>query len=176
MEAEIRTLYSIMTEQNLLQENNIINQEGGKSVGSCWGDIDNDGDLDLFVTNSNSTTNFLYKNLGNGNFQKITNSIVNQGGSSHGCSFADIDNDGDLDLFVTNDRSENSFTLTTETEILLKTDKQFLIFGLSFGHAWSDYDHDGDLDLAVATHSNQKNHIFVNNGNTNKWLEINLKH
>lgn len=159
------------------KKNNIVNQEGGKSVGSCWGDIDNDGDLDLFVTNSNSTTNFLYKNLGNGNFQKITNSIVNQGGSSHGCSFADIDNDGDLDLFVTNDRirkflyfndGNGNFTENRDEAITYN-------FGLSFGHSWSDYDHDGDLDLAVATHSNQKNHIFINNGNTNKWIEINLK-
>ncbi|RZJ90114.1 MAG: hypothetical protein EOO20_09105 [Chryseobacterium sp.] len=159
------------------KKNNIINQEGGKSVGSCWGDIDNDGDLDLFVTNSNTTTNFLYKNLGNGNFQKITTSIVNQGGSSHGCSFADIDNDGDLDLFVTNDKirkflyfndGNGNFTENRDEAITYN-------FGLSFGHAWSDYDHDGDLDLAVATHSNQKNHIFINNGNTNNWLEINLK-
>ncbi|WP_162071742.1 FG-GAP-like repeat-containing protein [Chryseobacterium fistulae] len=159
------------------KKNIIINQEGGKSVGSCWGDIDNDGDLDLFVTNSNSTSNFLYKNLGNGNFEKITNSIVNQGGSSHGCSFADIDNDGDLDLFVTNDRirkflyfndGNGNFTENRDEAITYN-------FGLSFGHAWSDFDHDGDLDLAVATHSNQKNHIFINNGNSNKWIEINLK-
>lgn len=157
--------------------NIIINQEGGKSVGSCWGDIDNDGDLDLFVTNSNTSTNFLYKNLGDGTFEKITNSIVNQGGSSHGCSFADIDNDGDLDLFVTNDRirkflyfndSLGNFTENRDEAITYN-------FGLSFGHSWSDYDHDGDLDLAVATHSNQKNHIYKNNGNTNNWLEINLK-
>lgn len=157
--------------------NIIINQEGGKSVGSCWGDIDNDGDLDLFVTNSNTSTNFLYKNLGNGTFEKITNSIVNQGGSSHGCSFADIDNDGDLDLFVTNDRirkflyfndGQGNFTENRDETITYN-------FGLSFGHSWSDYDHDGDLDLAVATHSNQKNHIFKNNGNTNNWLEVNLK-
>jgi uncharacterized repeat protein (TIGR01451 family) len=156
--------------------NTIINQEGGKSVGSAWGDIDNDGDLDLFVTNSNSTTNFLYKNLGSGNFEKITNSIVNQGASSHGCSFADIDNDGDLDLFVTNDRirkflyfndGSGNFTENRDEAITYN-------FGLSFGHSWSDFDHDGDLDLAVATHSNQKNHIYKNNGNTNNWLEINL--
>lgn len=158
------------------KSNTIVSQEGGKSVGSCWGDIDNDGDLDLFVTNSNTTTNFLYKNLGNGTFEKVTNTIVNQGGSSHGCSFADIDNDGDLDLFVTNDRirkflyfndGHGNFTENREEMITYN-------FGLSFGHAWSDYDHDGDLDLAVATHSNQKNYVFKNNGNANNWLEINL--
>lgn len=159
------------------KKNNIINQEGGKSVGSCWGDIDNDGDLDLFVTNSNSTNNFLYKNLGNGNFEKVNNSIVNQGGSSHGCSFADIDNDGDLDLFVTNDRIRKFLYLNDGTGNFTENKDEAITynFGLSFGHAWSDYDHDGDLDLAVATHSNQKNHIFTNNGNSNNWIEINLK-
>ncbi len=158
------------------KSNSIVSQDGGKSVGSCWGDIDNDGDLDLFVANSNSVTNFLYKNLGGGIFEKITNSIVNQGGSSHGCSFADIDNDGDLDLYVSNDRirkylyfndGQGNFSENREEMITYN-------FGLSFGHAWSDYDHDGDLDLAVATHSNQKNYVFKNNGNTNNWLEINL--
>lgn len=157
--------------------NIIINQEGGKSVGSCWGDIDNDGDLDLFVTNSNSTTNFLYKNLGNGTFEKITNTAVNQGGSSHGCSFADIDNDGDLDLFVTNDRIRKFLYLNDGQGNFTENRDEMITynFGLSFGHSWSDYDHDGDLDLAVATHSNQKNHVFKNNGNSNSWLEINLK-
>ncbi|OYU85536.1 MAG: hypothetical protein CFE24_01140 [Flavobacterium sp. BFFFF2] len=157
--------------------NIIINQEGGKSVGSCWGDIDNDGDLDLFVTNSNSSTNFLYKNIGNGNFEKITTSIVNQGASSHGCSFADIDNDGDLDLFVTNDRIRK-FLYYNDGQGNFTEDRNEMVtynFGMSFGHSWSDFDHDGDLDLAVATHSNQKNQIFINNGNTNSWLEINLK-
>lgn len=156
---------------------NIINSEGGKSVGSCWGDIDNDGDLDLFVTNSNSSKNFLYKNLGNGNFQKITDSIVNQGGSSHGCSFADIDNDGDLDLFVTNDKIRKFLYFNDGLGNFTENRDEMITynFGLSFGHSWSDFDHDGDLDLAVATHSNQKNHIFTNNGNANKWLEVNLK-
>lgn len=162
---------------NFSKANNIINNEGGKSVGSCWGDIDNDGDLDLFVTNSNSTVNFLYKNLGNGNFEKISNSIVNQGGSSHGCSFADIDNDGDLDLFVTNDRIRKFLYFNDGQGNFVENRDEMITynFGLSFGHAWSDFDHDGDLDLAIATHSNQKNHIFTNNGNSNNWIEINLK-
>ena len=158
------------------KSNIIINQEGGKSVGSCWGDVDNDGDLDLFVTNSNSSTNFFYKNLGDGTFEKITNSIINQGASSHGCSFADIDNDGDLDLFVTNDRIRKFLYLNDGAGNFSENREEAITynFGLSFGHSWSDFDHDGDLDLAVATHSNQKNYIFKNNGNTNNWLQVNL--
>lgn len=156
---------------------NIITAEGGQSVGSCWGDYDNDGDPDLYVTNSNATGNFLYRNEGNGSFTRITNSMVcTDKGNSHGCSFADIDNDGDLDLYVTNDKNfkflymnsgDGSFTAKTDELICFN-------FGNAFGHSWSDFDHDGDLDLFVATHSNQRNGFFVNNGNGNKWLAVTL--
>ncbi|TDI93487.1 MAG: T9SS type A sorting domain-containing protein [Caldithrix sp.] len=80
-----------------------IANDGGISLGCSWGDYDNDGDLDLFVANSVSEDNFLYRNNGNGSFTRITSgAIVNDGGSSLGCSWGDYDNDGDLDLFVAN--------------------------------------------------------------------------
>lgn len=156
---------------------NVITNDGGQSVGSCWGDYDNDGDLDLFVTNSNAQGNFLYRNNGNGNFTKITTGdVVTDKGTSHGCSFADIDNDGDLDLFVTTDKNikflyinNGDGTFTKKTDEVVTFD-----FGNAFGHAWSDFDHDGDLDLLVATHSGEPNAIFTNNGNSNSWIEINL--
>ena len=54
-------------------------------------------------------TNFLYRNNGSGNFVKITSGpVVNDGGDSHGSSWGDFDNDGDLDLFVAN-AGENNF-------------------------------------------------------------------
>lgn len=86
----------------------VVSKEGGHSFGSSWGDVDNDGDLDLFVSNGWGQTeqsNFLYLNRlmesGTASFQKVTDDpVVNDGGWSYGSSFADYDEDGDLDLFV----------------------------------------------------------------------------
>lgn len=156
---------------------NTVNADGGQSVGSCWGDIDNDGDMDLFVTNSNATGNFLYRNNGDGSFTRVTQgAAVTDKGSSHGCSFADIDNDGDVDLYVTND-TKGSFLYLNDGKgnFTRKTDEVTVLnFGNAMGHAWSDFDNDGDLDLCVATHSKQVNALFTNNGNQNQWLQIKL--
>ena len=86
--------------------------DGGQSVGSGWGDYDNDGDLDLFVTNRWGEDNFLYSNNGDGTFTKVTTgNIVTDGSYSGGGSWGDYDNDGDLDLFVANGggSSQNNF-------------------------------------------------------------------
>lgn len=80
----------------------------GHSSGSSWIDYDNDGDLDLFVVNVFGATNKLYRNNGDlagqaGTFTKITTgAIVTDVGFPFGCGWADYDNDGDQDVFVTN--------------------------------------------------------------------------
>lgn len=77
--------------------------DANSSVGSAWGDYDNDGDLDLFVSNDNNQNNALYSSNGDGTFTKITSGdIVNDAGRSNGSAWSDYDNDGDIDLFVTN--------------------------------------------------------------------------
>ena len=85
-----------------------VSRDGGGSFGSSWGDVDNDGDLDLFVANGWGTgpqDNFFYRNelmeSGAATFTRITSgALATGGGWSYGSSFADYDNDGDLDLFV----------------------------------------------------------------------------
>ncbi len=74
------------------------------SNGSAWGDYDNDGHLDLFVANGTAfaENNALYHNNGDGTFTRVvTGSIATDTGYFVGCGWADYDNDGDLDMFVT---------------------------------------------------------------------------
>ncbi|HKE83399.1 MAG TPA: CRTAC1 family protein [Vicinamibacterales bacterium] len=70
-------------------------------MGACAGDVDNDGRIDLYVTNAGPNT--LFRNTGNGAFTDITRAAgVGLDGWSTSCAFLDIDHDGDLDLFVAN--------------------------------------------------------------------------
>ena len=73
----------------------------GWGYGCAVGDIDDDGDPDLYVTNFGP--NLLYENLGDGTFREIAREAgVADDGWGESAGFGDIDNDGDLDLYVTN--------------------------------------------------------------------------
>ncbi len=145
----------------------IVN-DGGDSRGCQWGDYDNDGWLDLFVVNYQGQLCFLYKNNGNGTFTKITNvAPVQYVGWGAGCSWADYDNDGWLDLMVTYNNDNNrlyhnerngTFTLTT----LAPSNE----FGWSYYPVWGDINNDGYLDLFVPKRSSSNNALYINNNGT----------
>lgn len=148
-----------------ITEGSIVN-DGGNSRGCSWADYDNDGDPDLYICNANED-NFLYENNGDGSFTRITSGLlVNNGGDSYSCSWADYNNDGFLDLFVANNRTANSLYRNngngTFTRIFTGPFSQDT--GNSYGSSWNDYDNDGDLDLIVANW-NQVNFLYLNNGN-----------
>ncbi|GAA5021012.1 hypothetical protein GCM10011506_03590 [Marivirga lumbricoides] len=86
--------------------NSPITSDKGNTHGSAWVDLDNDGDLDLYVTNDAGEGNFLYMNNGDGSFQKIENDLTETPQKSFGTAVADYDNDGDLDIFVANHSGE----------------------------------------------------------------------
>jgi hypothetical protein len=73
------------------------------SIGTCAGDIDNDGDLDLMVVGSDGPS-ILYENQGNGTFRDITATAGVGGGTttSTGCALGDVNGDGLLDVYVSN--------------------------------------------------------------------------
>jgi hypothetical protein len=127
----------------------------GYSIGCAWGDYDNDGFLDLFVSNESGENNSLWHNQRDGTFALVTSGpVVTDGGRSRGCSWGDYDNDGFLDLFVANVSANNflyrnngdgTFTKVTSGRIVNDG-------GFSNGATWGDYDSDGFIDLIVANH------------------------
>jgi hypothetical protein len=145
----------------------IVVNDGGSSYGCTSADYDNDGYIDLFVTNYGEN-NFLYHNNGDGTFTKITTgAIVNDGGNSTGCAWGDYDNDGFVDLFVCNRNQPNflyhnngngTFTKITTGAIVTNNSN-------SGGCAWCDYDNDGYLDLYVANAGPATDFLYHNNGN-----------
>ena len=118
--------------------------------GVCAADVDGDGLPDLyFVTQLG--TNELWKNVGNGRFVDVTAraGLALPDEIGVGCAFADIDNDGDPDLFITTVRHGNRLFENlgngTFRDITVQAGVGYV--GHSSGAVFFDYDGDGLLDL-----------------------------
>ncbi len=132
--------------------------------GAAFGDVDNDGYLDLIVANANAPTRF-YRNIRGRTFTDASRTSGLDTFSAMAPLFADYDNDGYLDLYLTASESDalyhndgdGTFTdITGEAEIHSCRN--------SLGAAWADYDNDGDQDLYIAKSHGQPSVLFRNNG------------
>ncbi|MCB0726294.1 MAG: VCBS repeat-containing protein [Ignavibacteriae bacterium] len=173
--------------------NTPLTSNGGESWSSSWGDYDNDGDLDVVVSNYGNQKNFLYRNDGNFTFTKITDGpVANESGYNAVTGWGDYDNDGDLDLFISQAYVPPGFTqklvnklfknmlIETGSASFVKVTDGILVndSGYTYGFAWGDYDNDGDLDIATANTfgENQRNGLYKNElSNGNKWINIKCK-
>ncbi len=144
--------------------------DGGFSETASWGDFDNDGWLDLYVTNSGgSLKNFLYKNMGDGSFTKITTGAAATDAATSRCvNWTDLDMDGDLDLFVTNENHENENLYRNDAGVLVKITTGPLVMagGKTMSASWGDYDNDGFQDVFLAN-DQANDQLFHNDGGGN---------
>jgi len=130
--------------------------------GAAAGDFDRDGWVDLFVTRLDDT-DILYRNLGNGTFENVSSAAgftnVNK---TNGATWRDIDNDGDLDLYVTTiektgnllyiNNGQGSFTeeATARGADLTSSSRRN-----GYSSTMGDYDGDGYLDLYTTEWGNR---------------------
>ncbi len=127
------------------------------NLGACAGDFDNDGDMDLYVSTLNGR-NKLYKNIRNQffvDYSAISHGIGEESDRTNAVISGDVDNDGDLDIFITNENSTNRLFLNNGAGIFTELTQMVGLSSKYGGTAcsFSDIDGDGDLDLCVANWS-----------------------
>lgn len=157
------------------------------STVAAFGDVDKDGDLDLYVGNyipfAETTQGFdatgchpdqFYLNNGNGTFSEAN---ITAGAEKTRCALgitmSDFDNDGDLDILVANDWGEDSLFRNLNLldqgvpQFELATDTNYQRASNGMGITGGDYDNDGDIDFYTASMSadtyNPRGHVLNRN-------------
>lgn len=163
-----------------------LGDDSGSGMGVDFGDIDNDGDFDIYVTDvpfsahDASDGNVLYVNNGDGTF---TDNVAPErgcmGNFSWGCNFCDFDHDGWIDLLVGLAaqqgppilyRNNGDGTFTDISEAAGFTESMNIR-----GTAVADYDSDGDMDIVMTRYNAPGLELFRNDStNTGNWLQFKL--
>ena len=127
-------------------------------AGGAFLDYDNDGHLDLYLVNSVAPS-MLFRNKGDGTFTDVTASakVDNQGSYGHGVACADYNNDGYVDIYVTNfgaNRLYHNNGDQTFTDVTIQAGVGDLRWSSSA--TFFDYNSDGYLDLYVVNYVNYR--------------------
>ena len=172
-----------------------IASESVNASGPTFIDYDNDGDIDIYVVteyHGEGQGNRVFENQGDRMFVDVAElrGVDNDNALGRGASWGDYDNDGDMDLAISNlpptDRSThipttlyknllketgepNFQNVTREAQLFRKGNENDLDIGgignTGAGIAWADYDNDGDLDLYwKCADFDVENALFRNNG------------
>jgi hypothetical protein len=167
-------------------------EKGIAATGVAAGDVDGDGYPDLFVTDAFGPAR-LFRNRGDGSFEEITaRSGIALSGLMRSAAFADVDGDGDLDLFVcvtgdyysqmpdppydANDGRENHLYLNDGNGRFTDATRAWGLAGVtrwSLSGVFADYDGDGFPDLLVTNDFGLKN--LYQNDRGRRFLDVSRK-
>ena len=136
--------------------------------GVAWADWDDDGDQDIYVANYRLNFNYLWENRGDGTFENASGDtgtagvlIQGQYGHSIGADWADMDNDGDWDLFVANLAHPRFIQFSDKSMLYVNGGSPDFHFvdrraeaNITYSEthsdpAWGDFDNDGWQDLFI---------------------------
>ncbi len=151
------------------------------AMGIAVGDYNNDGYLDVYVSNL-PQGNGLLRNNGDETFTNVASELgllVNR--ICWGVNFLDYDNDSDLDLFVSvsggtglerknalfENMGDGTFSEYSGSEITEDLSR-------SYGNAIGDYNNDGYCDIVVLNRYPTYSNVWKNSGYTNNWVKIKL--
>ncbi len=146
------------------------------TAGAAAGDYDNDGDIDIFIVRGDIGPNLLYRNTGNLVFEEVADEAglaytksATENYRHSGPMFADIDGDGDLDLFLGGLDRDPSLIFAnngdgTFSDVTAGSGIDRMIANHNISAAFGDYDLDGDLDLFMAHWGTQR--FFTSPGDT----------
>lgn len=143
------------------------------SWGASWGDYNNDGYLDLFLSSRDIANgiqpNFLYRNNGDNTFTDVSTfaGISDNNHNSFCSAFFDFNNDGWQDIYIANDRITTSNILyrnngdETFTDVSVSSGTNIVMDAMST--TIDDYNNDGYLDIYI-TNTASGNYFLMNNG------------
>ena len=177
-----------------------FNADGGPegSMGIAAGDPDDDGDVDLFVTNITRETHAFYRNLGGGRFQdaRVAAGLAAATApyTGFGTDWFDQDNDGRLDLFIANGavtilealrgrphpfRQKNQLFYNAGggrfRDVTAEAGPALQIEHVSRGAAFGDVDNDGDVDVLVTNNGGPAQLLVNETGSRQHWLQVRLE-
>ena len=152
--------------------------KGFEVRGLGWGDFDNDGDPDLFASTSAlgggmgrsgevMASSMLFRNDAGGAFVDVAKEVgvAAVGPASRQVNWIDYDNDGDLDLFVTQRFSSNRLFRNDAGKFVDVSAKVGLMDPRrTVGACWFDFDQDGDLDVFIPNQQGDKDAFYRNDG------------
>lgn len=148
------------------------------AMGVAWGDYDNDGWMDVYITNVSRGN--LFRNRGDGVFEDVSEETGTwRNGMSWGVVFADFDNDGDEDLFIGNtygfdrqlsflyeNRGGTFVDIAQKAGVALSTN--------TYGVAVGDFNNDGLVDLVVADEEGDNKLLMNRTEEAGHWVQLNL--